>query len=77
MKDLFKPLIQLLEIFQEKINFLFFMIEILFGLIIVILIIWIYGFIRKNLGIDKQTKEIEKIRKIMKKNLTNKSKMEI
>ena len=67
MKDLFQPLNSTLEIFQEKINFLFFMIEILFGLIFVILIIWIYGFFRKNLGIDKQTKEIEKIRKIIEK----------
>ena len=67
MKDLFQPLNSTLEIFQEKINFLFFMIEILFGLIFVILIIWIYGFIRKNLGIDKQTKEIERIRKIIEK----------
>ena len=67
MKDLFKPLNTSLELFQEKINFLFLMIEILFGLIFIILIIWIYGFIRKNLGIDKQTKELEKIRKIIEK----------
>ena len=67
MKYLLQPLNSKLEIFQEKINFLFFMIEILFGLIFVILIVWIYGFIRKNLGIDKQTKEIKKIRKIIEK----------
>jgi preprotein translocase subunit SecY len=67
MKDLFKPLNSSIELFQEKLNFLFFMIEILLFLIIVILIIWIYGFIRRNLGIDKQTKELEKIRKIMEK----------
>ena len=67
MKDLLKPLNSTLEIFQAKINFLFLMIEILLGLIFVILIIWIYGFIRKNLGFDKQTKEIEKIRKIIEK----------
>jgi|TARA_B100000123_G_scaffold155699_1_gene115191 preprotein translocase subunit SecY len=67
MKDLFKPLNTSIELFQEKLNFLFFMIEILLFLIIVILIIWIYGFIRRNLGIDKQTKELEKIRKIMEK----------
>ena len=67
MKDFFKPLNSSIELFQEKINFLFFMIEILLYLIIVILIIWIYGFIRRNLGIDKQTKELEKIRKIMEK----------
>ena len=48
------------------------MIEILFGLIFVILIIWIYGFIRKNLGNDKQTKEIEKIRKIIEKKFDEK-----
>ena len=67
MKDLLQPFNSTLEIFQEKINFLFFMIEILFGLILVILIIWIYGFVRRNLGIDKQTKELEKIRKIIEK----------
>ena len=67
MKDLLQPLNSTLEIFQEKINFLFYMTEILFGLIFVILIIWIYGFIKKNLGIDKQTKEIEEIRKIIEK----------
>ena len=67
MKDLFKPLNSSIELFQEKLNFLFFMIEMLLFLIIVILIIWIYGFIRKNLGINKQTKELEKIRKIMEK----------
>ena len=67
MKDLFKPINTSLELFQEKINFLFFMIEMLLVLIIVILIIWMYGFVRKNLGIDKQTKELEKIRKIIEK----------
>ena len=67
MKDFLKTLNSSLEIFHEKINFLFFMIEILFGLILVILIIWIYGFVRRNLGIDKQTKELEKIRKIIEK----------
>ena len=72
MKDLLKPLNSTLEIFHAKINFLFLMIEILFGLIFVILIIWIYGFIRKNLGIDKQTKEIEKIRKIIEKKFDEK-----
>ena len=73
MKELFKPLNSSIELFQEKINFLFFMIEILLFLIIVILIIWIYGFIRRNLGIDKQTKELEKIRKIMEKKFNDKA----
>ena len=73
MKDLFKPLNSSIELFQEKLNFLFFMIEILLFLIIVILIIWIYGFIRRNLGVDKQTKELEKIRKIMEKKFNDKA----
>jgi len=73
MKDLFKPLNSSIELFQEKINFLFFMIEILLFLIIVILIIWIYGFITRNLGIDRQTKELKKIRKIMEKKFNDKA----
>ena len=56
MKDFLKPINSTLEIFQAKINFLFLMIEILFGLIFVILIVRTYGFIRKNLGIYKQNK---------------------
>ena len=54
---------------EEKINFLFMLIEIVFGLIAILLIIWVYGFVRRNLGIDKQTKELKKIREILEKNL--------
>ena len=54
---------------QEKINFLFMLIEIVFGLIALLLIIWVYGFVRRNLGIDKQTKELKKIREILEQNL--------
>ena len=36
------------------------LIEIVFGLIALLLIIWVYGFDRRNLGIDKQTKELKK-----------------
>ena len=36
--------------------------------LIILLIVWIYGFVRRNLGIDKQTKELQKIRKIIEKN---------
>ena len=53
---------------EEKINFLFMLIEIVFGLI-ALLIIWVYGFVRRNLGLDKQTKEIKKIREILEQNL--------
>ena len=45
---------------EEKINFLFMLIEIVFGLIAILLIIWVYGFVRRNLGLDKQTKELKK-----------------
>jgi uncharacterized membrane protein YqjE len=54
---------------EEKINFLFLLIEIVFGLIALLLIIWVYGFVRRNLGIDKQTKELKKIREILEQNL--------
>ena len=54
---------------EEKINFLFILIEIVFGLIAILLIIWVYGFVRRNLGLDKQTKEIKKIREILEQNL--------
>ena len=53
---------------EEKINFLFMLIEIVFGLIAILLIIWVYGFVRRNLGIDKQTKELKKIREILEQN---------
>ena len=54
---------------EEKINFLFMLIEIVLGLIALLLIIWVYGFVRRNLGIDKQTKELKKIREILDQNL--------
>ena len=50
---------------EEKINFLFTLIEIVFGLIVLLIIVWVYGFVRKNLGLDSQTKELKKIREIM------------
>ena len=54
---------------EEKINFLFMLIEIVFGLIALLIIIWVYGFVRKNLGLDRQTKELKKIREILERNL--------
>ena len=54
---------------EEKINFLFMLIEIVFGLIALLLIIWVYGFVRRNLGLDKQTKELKKIRQILERKL--------
>ena len=68
MDNLLKPFISSLNLIEEKINFIIFLFEIPFVLLIVLLIIWIYGFVRRNLGIDKQTKELQKIRKIIEKN---------
>ena len=67
MDNLLKPFISTLNLIEEKINFIIFLFEISFILLIVLLIIWIYGFVRRNLGIDKQTKELQKIRKIIEK----------
>lgn len=68
MDNLLKPFISSLSLIEEKINFIIFLFEISFVLLIILLFIWIYGFVRRNLGIDKQTKELQKIRKIMEKN---------
>ena len=63
MDNFFKKFDSSLIMIEEKINFLFMLIEIVFGLIALLLIIWVYGFVRRNLGIDKQTKELKKRRK--------------
>ena len=68
MDNLLKPFISSLNLIEEKINFIIFLFEISFILLIVLLIIWIYGFVRRNLGIDKQTKELQKIREVIEKN---------
>lgn len=69
MDNFFKKFDSSLIMIEEKINFLFMLIEIVFGLITLLLIIWVYGFVRRNLGIDKQTKELKKIREILEQNL--------
>ena len=56
---------------EEKINFLFMLIKIVFELIALLLIIWVYGFVRRNLGFDKQTKELKKIKEILEQSLKN------
>lgn len=68
MDNLLKPFISSLNLIEEKINFIIFLFEISFICLVILLIIWIYGFVRRNLGIDKQTKELQKIRKIIEKN---------
>jgi len=61
LDNFFKKFDSSLIMIEEKINFLFMLIEIVFGLIALLLIIWVYGFVRRNLGIDKQTKELKKL----------------
>ena len=69
MDNFFKKFDSSLIMIEEKINFLLMLIEIVFGLIALLLIIWVYGFVRRNLGLDKQTKELKKIREILEQNL--------
>jgi len=49
---------------EEKINFLFTLVEIILGLIALLLIIWVYGFVRRNL-------ELKKIREIIEEKFKN------
>ena len=69
MENFFKNFNSSIIMIEEKINFLFMLIEIVFGLIALLLIIWVYGFVRRNLGLDKQTKELKKIREILERKL--------
>ena len=65
MDNLLKPFISTLNLIEEKINFIIFLFEISFILLLVLLIIWIYGFVRRNLGIDKQTTGFNKLSKVL------------
>jgi membrane protein implicated in regulation of membrane protease activity len=56
---------------EEKINFLFMLIEIVFVLIVLLLLIWVYRFVRRNLGLDKQTQELKKIRQLIEDKFKN------
>jgi hypothetical protein len=47
------------------------LVEIVLGLIALLLIIWVYGFVRRNLGLDRQTKELKKIREIIQEKFKN------
>ena len=69
LDNFFKNFNSSIMMIEEKINFLFMLIEIVFGLIALLLIIWVYGFVRRNLGLDKQTKELKKIREILERKL--------
>ena len=62
---LLSKLTSVFEIIEDKINFMIFLFEGLLIIIIILICIWFYGFIRKNLGLDKQTQELIKIRKLI------------
>ena len=64
---LLSKLTSVFEMIEDKINFMIFMFEGLLLIIIILICIWFYGFIRKNLGLDKQTQELKKIRKLLEK----------
>ena len=65
LDNFFKNFNSSIIMIEEKINFLFMLIEIVFGLIALLIIIWVYGFVRRNLGLDRQTRELKKIREIL------------
>ena len=62
---LLSKLTSVFEMIEDKINFMIFLFEGLLIIIIILICIWFYGFIRKNLGLDKQTQELTKIRKLL------------
>jgi hypothetical protein len=67
MNNLLTPLTTIFQTIEDKINFIILLFEGFILIIILLICIWIYGFVRKNLGIDKQTKELIKIRKLLEK----------
>ena len=68
MENFLKPISSSFQLIDEKINLLILLFEGIIALIIILILIWLYGFIRKNLGLDTQTKELKKIRKLLEKN---------
>ena len=62
---LLSKLTSVFQTIEDKINFMIFLFEGLLIIIIILICIWFYGFIRKNLGLDKQTQELTKIRKLL------------
>ena len=69
MENFLKPISSSFQLIEEKINLLILLFEGIIALIIILILIWLYGFIRKNLGLDTQTKELKKIRKLLEKNV--------
>ena len=64
---LLSKLTSVFQIIEDKINFIIFLFEGFLIIIFILICIWFYGFISKNLGLDKQTQELKKIRKLLEK----------
>ena len=71
MNNLLTPLTTIFQTLEDKITFIILLFEGFILIIILLICIWIYGFVRKTLGIDKQTKELIKIRKLLEKENKN------
>ena len=64
---LLSKLTSVFQIIEDKINFIIFLFEGFLIIMFILICIWFYSFIRKNLGLDKQTQELKKIRKLLEK----------
>ena len=63
----FETLSNYLEEIKNQIDLIFNLFQISLIIILFLVIVGIIGFVRRNLGIDKQSRELVKIRKLLEK----------
>ena len=63
----FETLSNYLEEIKNQIDLIFNLFQISLIIILFLILIGIIGFVRRNLGIDKQSRELVKIRKLLEK----------
>ena len=63
----FEPLLNNLENLKNQIELIFNFFQVFTIIIVFLFIIWVIGFVRRNLGLDRQTKELIQIRKLLEK----------
>ncbi len=63
----FETLSNYLEELKNQIDLIFNLLQISLIIILFLVLIGVIGFIRRNLGIDKQSRELVKIRKLLEK----------
>ena len=63
----FETLSNYLEEIKNQIDLIFNLFQISLIIILFLVLIGIIGFVRRNLGIDKQSRELVKIRKLLEK----------